>query len=153
MSTATVGTQTLKERAAEAREKIKAEEGARHEREYREQCDMLAKLAGKTLGVEREDIEFERRTEYGSALGKIEGMSFTVYAADYGWTLQLVSPCEQCEQERTATVVSLERLGELIESPAFFYHYCSVKRDESNTPEARLVTAIQDMIGNSISER
>jgi hypothetical protein len=153
MSTATSGTQTLKERAAEAHDKIKREQDARHNEEYREQCDMLANLAAKTLGVEREEIEFERRSEYGAALGKIEGLSFGVYAADYGWTLQLLSPCEQCGQERSATVVSLERLGELIAGPQFFYHYCPPKRDESDTPEARLITAIQDMIGNSISER
>src|SRR5215210_8066990 len=110
MSIATIGTQTLRERAAEARDKVKREEDERYEKEYREQCDTLAKLATKTLGVEREDIDFERRNEYGSASGKIEGMSFTVYAADYGWTLQLVSPCEQCGQERSATINSVSRL-------------------------------------------
>ena len=123
MDIATVTT-TLRERAALAHELVKREQDERHEQEYRNQCDRLAGLAAKTFGVERSEIEFERRSESGDAVGKIEGMSFVVHAADFNWALQLISPCDKCGQERSATVYTLARLGELIADSKYFYHYC-----------------------------
>lgn len=141
-ATTAVETLTLIERAKRAYAETQQAQEEKRRQQYQRDAEALKGAMLKTLGVTVDEVESLGRRP----VVNVEGLIFGVDCETGNYVPELLSPCPECGQQRSARIYTLTRVGELLANPAQFYHYCPTKPEQDNTPEAKLLAALREFI-------